>query len=97
MLGHPPLLETLGGVTFHEHRGPVRRQPQVLTEAQHVGTLGVSDWNPLPRLSSPHQGRLHEIQTVLLIKEAQDDLGAPALFQEPPLDIQHISHWMHTR
>ncbi len=86
MLGYHPLLETLGGVAFQEHRLPVERESQFLTEAQQVGTLSVGDANPLPALAGPHQGRVHELQAAPLIEEARDDLGAPAFFQEAPLN-----------
>ena len=55
----------------------MERKSQLLTEAQQVGTLGVSDANPLPALAGAHQCRVHELQAAPLIEEARDDLGAP--------------------
>jgi hypothetical protein len=78
--------ETLGGVAFHEHRLSVEREPQLLTEAQQVGTLGVGDANPMPALAGPNQRGVHQFQAAALIEEAWDDLDAPALFQEAPLN-----------
>jgi hypothetical protein len=39
-----------------------------------VGTLGVSDANPLPALAGAHQGRVNELQAAPLIEEARDEL-----------------------
>ena len=71
MLCHHPLLETLGGVVFHQRRLSMERKSLDLTEAQQVGTLGIGDANPLPTLAGSHQGRVHKLQAAPLIEEAR--------------------------
>jgi hypothetical protein len=70
----------------HERRRPVERKAQILAEAQQVSTLRVDDANPLPALTGPHQGCVHELQAAPRIEEPRDALGASVLFQDAPLD-----------
>jgi len=68
----------------------VGREPQLLAEVQQVSAVGIGDANALPALAGAHQGRVDQLQAAPLVEEARDDLGAPALFLEAPLDEVRI-------